>query len=131
MAPEVLAGEIYGLPADIFSLGIIMWEMWHGRKVFSESGYSGVMTSFSSVKVITQKLIARVKKIHHMNSGSLLKHSNNWNGYSSVRFLIRYSHINERRKLEPKYLQGVHFSRGLSSLIYSIVQQYLFVSKRI
>lgn len=53
MAPEVLAGEIYGLPADIFSLGIIMWEMWHGRKVFSESGYSGVMTSFSSVKVIT------------------------------------------------------------------------------
>lgn len=33
MAPEASDGQIYGLPADIFSLAIIMWEMWYGRKV--------------------------------------------------------------------------------------------------
>lgn len=52
MVFEVLVGEIYGLLVDIFSFGIIMWEMWYGRKVFSESGYFGVMMSFSFVKVI-------------------------------------------------------------------------------
>lgn len=52
MAPEVLVGNIYGLPADIFSLAIMIWEIWHGRKVFSEIEYSDVMTTYSSVKVI-------------------------------------------------------------------------------
>ncbi|XP_052682877.1 uncharacterized protein LOC128163345 [Crassostrea angulata] len=32
-APEAAAGQIYGLPADIFSLAIVMWEMWYGQKV--------------------------------------------------------------------------------------------------
>lgn len=52
MAPEVLIGDIYELSADIFSLAIMMWEMWHGRRVFSDSEYSDVMTTYSSVKVI-------------------------------------------------------------------------------
>lgn len=33
MAPEAAGGQIYGLPADIFSLAIVMWEMWYGRKM--------------------------------------------------------------------------------------------------
>lgn len=51
MAPEVLEGRMYGLSADIFSLSIMMWEMWYGRRVFSESVYSDVMTTYSSIKV--------------------------------------------------------------------------------
>lgn len=50
MAPEVLVGDIYEQSADIFSLAIMMWEMWYGRRVFSGSEYSGVITTFSSVK---------------------------------------------------------------------------------
>lgn len=50
MAPEVLEGRMYGLSADIFSLSIMMWEMWYGRRVFSESVYSDVMTTYSSIK---------------------------------------------------------------------------------
>lgn len=33
IAPEAAAGQIYGLPADIFSLAIVMWEMWYGQKM--------------------------------------------------------------------------------------------------
>lgn len=53
MAPEVLVGDMYELPADIFSFAIMMWEMWHGRRVFSESEYSDVMKNYNSIKVIT------------------------------------------------------------------------------
>ena len=31
MAPEVLKGKVYGTQADIFSVGIILWEMWYAR----------------------------------------------------------------------------------------------------
>ncbi|KAL3874721.1 hypothetical protein ACJMK2_037693, partial [Sinanodonta woodiana] len=30
-APEVLNGEKYGPEADIYSLGILLWELWYGR----------------------------------------------------------------------------------------------------
>jgi receptor-interacting serine/threonine-protein kinase 5 len=43
MAPEVLKGKVYGTQADIFSVGIILWEMWYARpgythKKINESG---------------------------------------------------------------------------------------------
>lgn len=50
-APEVLQGRTYDLSADIFSLAIMAWEMWYGRRVFSESVYSDIMTDYSSIKV--------------------------------------------------------------------------------
>jgi receptor-interacting serine/threonine-protein kinase 5 len=31
MAPEVLKGKVYGTQADIYSVGIILWEMWYAR----------------------------------------------------------------------------------------------------
>ncbi|CAC5382694.1 unnamed protein product [Mytilus coruscus] len=31
MAPEILKGELYGPEADIYSVGIILWEIWYGR----------------------------------------------------------------------------------------------------
>lgn len=50
-APEVLDGRPYSLSSDIFSLAIMTWEMWYGRRVFSESVYSDIMTDYSSIKV--------------------------------------------------------------------------------
>ncbi|XP_062578136.1 bacterial dynamin-like protein [Saccostrea cucullata] len=50
MAPEVFEGQIYNTSADIFSLGIMVWEMWYGRKVFSEDVYRDVITNYQSVK---------------------------------------------------------------------------------
>ena len=31
IAPEVLRSEIYEFSADIYSLGIMLWEMWYGQ----------------------------------------------------------------------------------------------------
>lgn len=42
MVLEVYEGWIYDLFVDIFSFGIIMWEMWYGRRVFSESEYDSM-----------------------------------------------------------------------------------------
>lgn len=35
MAPEVMKGELYGSEADIYSLGMILYELWYYRPVFS------------------------------------------------------------------------------------------------
>ncbi|CAG2254641.1 unnamed protein product [Mytilus edulis] len=35
MAPEVLMGHLYGTEADIYSLGMIIYELWYYRPVFS------------------------------------------------------------------------------------------------
>lgn len=51
MVLEVLEGWMYGLLVDIFSLFIMMWEMWYGRRVFSESVYFDVMIMYSFIKV--------------------------------------------------------------------------------
>ena len=34
-APEVFHSRVYGTKADIYSLGLIMWEMWYGQRVFA------------------------------------------------------------------------------------------------
>lgn len=36
MAPEVLHGRAYGSKADIYSLGIMLWEMWYGKRAFHD-----------------------------------------------------------------------------------------------
>ncbi|XP_065826963.1 uncharacterized protein [Oscarella lobularis] len=38
MAPEVMVRNAYGTSADIFSVGIIMWELWHGERAYVNSG---------------------------------------------------------------------------------------------
>ncbi|XP_022805450.1 uncharacterized protein LOC111342617 [Stylophora pistillata] len=35
MAPEVFNSKRYSFQADIYNLGIILWEMWYGRQVFA------------------------------------------------------------------------------------------------
>ena len=36
MAPEVMEGKVHTTKVDIYSFGLMMWEMWFGRRVFSE-----------------------------------------------------------------------------------------------
>ena len=36
MAPEVMEGKVHTTKVDIYSFGLMMWEMWFGRSVFSE-----------------------------------------------------------------------------------------------
>ena len=34
MAPEVFHSQVYDTKSDIYSLGLLMWEMWYGQRVF-------------------------------------------------------------------------------------------------
>lgn len=36
IAPEVFLRWPYGPPADMYSIGIIMWEVWQGKKAYSD-----------------------------------------------------------------------------------------------
>ena len=36
MAPEVAVCAAYGPPADVFGVGIIMWELWHGKRAYKD-----------------------------------------------------------------------------------------------
>jgi dimethylaniline monooxygenase (N-oxide forming) len=36
MAPEVFESRIYDARVDIYSYGFILWEMWYGKRSFSE-----------------------------------------------------------------------------------------------
>jgi serine/threonine protein kinase len=33
-SPENLAGRPYGRPTDVYSFGILLWELWHDRRAF-------------------------------------------------------------------------------------------------
>ena len=39
MAPEVFHSRLYDSKADIYSLEILMWEMWYRRQAFCEVDY--------------------------------------------------------------------------------------------
>lgn len=36
IAPEVFHSIVYDSKADIYSFGIILWEMWYGKQAFAE-----------------------------------------------------------------------------------------------
>ena len=38
VAPEVITSTVYDNKADMYSFGIMMWEMWYGRRAFLEVG---------------------------------------------------------------------------------------------
>ncbi|KAL9964095.1 hypothetical protein ACROYT_G027677 [Oculina patagonica] len=38
VAPEVIRSNVYDSKADIYSFGIIMWEMWYGKRAFLDVG---------------------------------------------------------------------------------------------
>ena len=47
IAPEVFRSKVYDSKADIYSFGIILWEMWYGRQAFAE--FRGTFTRFISL----------------------------------------------------------------------------------
>ncbi len=44
VAPEVIRSSVYDSKADIYSFGIMMWEMWYGVEAFFDLG--GDLDSF-------------------------------------------------------------------------------------
>ena len=48
IAPEVFQFKIYDCKADIYSLGIILWEMWYGEQAFAEVDVTEPLTAFFS-----------------------------------------------------------------------------------
>jgi len=46
IAPEVFHSQLYDGKADIYSFGLILWEMWYGQRAFAE--FNGTMTLFFS-----------------------------------------------------------------------------------
>ncbi|KAL4236331.1 hypothetical protein ACF0H5_004718 [Mactra antiquata] len=40
MSPELLKGERYSFSSDIYSLGIMLWELWYGRHAYTENEYA-------------------------------------------------------------------------------------------
>ena len=49
MAPEVFQSKRYSFQADIYNLGIILWEMWYGRQAFA--GLKGLALKDISKKI--------------------------------------------------------------------------------
>ena len=49
MAPEVFHSQDYGTKADIYSLGLIMWEMWYGQRVFADVPVTALLEFFEWV----------------------------------------------------------------------------------
>ncbi|PFX16116.1 Dual serine/threonine and tyrosine protein kinase [Stylophora pistillata] len=39
-APEVFRSELYDFKADIYSFGIMLWEIWFGRRAFADVNLS-------------------------------------------------------------------------------------------
>ena len=44
IAPEVFHSNVYDSKADIYSLGMMLWEMWYGQRVFAE--FKGTIADF-------------------------------------------------------------------------------------
>ena len=49
MAPEVFHSEVYDCKADIYSLGLILWEMWYGQQAFANITTKSLDVFFSIV----------------------------------------------------------------------------------
>ena len=49
IAPEVFHSEVYDCQADIYSLGIMLWEMWYGEQAFANVHAPNLEALFSLV----------------------------------------------------------------------------------
>ena len=49
IAPEVFHSELYDCKADIYSLGIIMWEIWYGQQAFNNFPVKSLQAFFGIV----------------------------------------------------------------------------------
>lgn len=109
-APEVLDGRPYSFSADIFSLGIMTWEMWYGRRVFSESVYSDVMYDYSCIKVNT----------------CMLKNQRTDSKYMFLPRNVEMKKISINQIFVKELL--VHFAGQSSTTIFKYTKKYFFSS---
>lgn len=58
LSPEAAAGRVVDARADIFSLGIVLWEMLAGRRLFLGE------TDYATVKLIQQANIPRISSLN-------------------------------------------------------------------
>ena len=49
IAPEVFHFEVYDSKADIYSLGIMLWEIWYGDRAFAKTESVSLEAFFSMV----------------------------------------------------------------------------------
>ena len=49
IAPEVFRSKIYEFSADIYSLGIMLWEMWYGQPAFTNIKFTSLAEFFSLI----------------------------------------------------------------------------------
>ena len=49
IAPEVFHSEVYDCKADMYSLGLILWEMWYGQQAFDKIMANSLADFFASV----------------------------------------------------------------------------------
>ena len=50
IAPEVFQSKLYDSKADIYSLGIILWEVWYGEQAFARIGEITLQQFFGLVQ---------------------------------------------------------------------------------
>ena len=50
IAPEVFHSQVYDSKADIYSLGIMLWEMWYGQQAFANVSAPTLKALFSLVE---------------------------------------------------------------------------------
>ena len=84
MAPEVIEQKPYDFSADIYSLGILLWEFWYGRHAYSEDAYKqySLPSLFDLIKSGQRPLMHyRIGPIKALQD--LLKKC--WNGESAKR----------------------------------------------
>ena len=49
IAPEVFRAKIYEFSADIYSLGIMLWEMWYGQPAFTNTTFTSLAEFFNLI----------------------------------------------------------------------------------
>jgi receptor-interacting serine/threonine-protein kinase 5 len=83
MAPEVLKGKVYGTQADIFSVGIILWEMWYARP-----GYTHKKINESGDHVPIAKNFPHLSQL--IIAGTRPDFENIYKPHHSLQFLIKH-----------------------------------------